>query len=55
MSSVPDPDPKDQYVFGLPDPHLDQLFISTDPDAGPAPDPSLFLENVARTEIMVAK
>ncbi len=36
--SVPDPD----SFWGLADPHLDPLVISTDPDADPAPDPFLF-------------
>ncbi len=37
------------------DPHLDLLVTSMESDAVPAPDPSLFLESVGRTEIMVAK
>ncbi len=37
--------------LGLPDPH--PVVTSTDPDADPAPDPSLL--SVERTEIMVAK
>jgi hypothetical protein len=39
--------------LGLPDPHPDPLFASTDPDPDQHPNPSLF-SRVERTE-MVAK
>jgi hypothetical protein len=31
-----------RMFLGLPDPHPDPLFTSTEPGADPAPDPSLF-------------
>jgi hypothetical protein len=40
---------------GLPYSHLDPLVTSTNPDADPAPDPSLFPKSVERTKIILAK
>ncbi len=42
FGSVPDPDPPDPRVFGLPDSDPDSLVRGMDPD--PDPDPSIIMQ-----------